>query len=203
MFDERPLRRAVAATTDRPGGGGRRRRVRLPAHVRSFAARSTWKTFYSGLPAHRRRTSQVLQFLTRREASVPHGAAADARSRLRTDDPSHSAVRAPRVCHPYGGLPPGEHPREVRRWQQREHRRPTTGSITRDWPLELPHPRSPTAANVEAHSKAPRDRRIHRVLRCDLKQPFILGRPAARYPVVGAFYCTEEVGICPCRAGRR
>jgi hypothetical protein len=36
--------------------------------------------------------------------------------------------------------------------------------------------------------------RIGRLLPCDLKQPAILSRPAT-YPVVGAFYCTEEVGI--------
>ena len=41
-------------------------------------------------------------------------------------------------------------------------------------------------------------RRIEQLLSCDLKQPDILGRPAA-YPVVGAFYCTEEVGIAMTR----
>jgi hypothetical protein len=35
---------------------------------------------------------------------------------------------------------------------------------------------------------------IGRLLPCDLKQPSILGRDDT-YPVVGAFYCTEEVGI--------
>jgi hypothetical protein len=36
--------------------------------------------------------------------------------------------------------------------------------------------------------------RLGRLLRCDLKRETILARPRT-YPVVGAFYCTEEVGI--------
>jgi hypothetical protein len=46
------------------------------------------------------------------------------------------------------------------------------------------------ADRLEADARA----RIARLLSCDLKRPAILARRRT-YPVVGAFYCTEEVGI--------
>src|SRR4029453_14670249 len=45
-------------------------------------------------------------------------------------------------------------------------------------------------ARREAEARA----RITRLLPCDLQQALIFGTPIT-YPIVGAFYCTEEVGI--------
>jgi hypothetical protein len=84
---------------------------------------------------------------------------------------------------------------EVRRWHQSE-------PDAYDWrqyatlALEL-RSGGATKAGIEALEAAAR-RKIRRLLRCDLKEPHILGRPVS-YPVIGAFYCTEEVGIATVR----
>jgi hypothetical protein len=84
---------------------------------------------------------------------------------------------------------------EVQRWQQRE-------LDAYDWRqyatlvADLRGGQLP-ALDAEALERLARAR-IQRLLRCDLKQPSILGAPAT-YPVVAAFYCTEEVGIARSR----
>lgn len=156
-------------------------------HVRSFAARYM-ETFYSGLPPTDDER-QVMQFLTR-ESSVLEG-----------QPPMLEVGCGPTIHHILPFVPHvsaihmadylPENIREVSRWQQR-------APEAYDWQhysrlaTELRH-RDATAANVEALETAARSK-ICRLLHCDLKQPLILGRPAS-YPVVGAFYCTEEVGI--------
>lgn len=84
---------------------------------------------------------------------------------------------------------------EVRRWYQQ-------APDAYDWrqyvtlTLELHHGAA-TMAGIEGLEAAARTK-IRRLLRCDLRQPHILGQPVS-YPVVGAFYCTEEVGIATAR----
>ena len=84
---------------------------------------------------------------------------------------------------------------EVRRWHQRARDAYEWRQYAR-LTLEL-RDGAATLAGIEALEAAARSK-IRRLARCDLKQPHILGRPAA-YPIVAAFYCTEEVGIATLR----
>jgi SAM-dependent methyltransferase len=80
---------------------------------------------------------------------------------------------------------------EIERWK-------TQAAGAMDWSqysrlvLEL-EGRATGTDDVQRREAAARDR-IARLLPCDLQQELIFGTPIT-YPLVGAFYCTEEVGI--------
>ena len=156
-------------------------------HVESFATRYM-ETFYSGHPPTDDER-EVLRFLTERVGSL-------------TGPPAMLEVGCgPTVHHILPFVPHvstidmadylPENLAEVRRWYQR-------APDAYNWrqyatlALELRNGGA-TMAGIEALEAAARTK-IRRLLRCDLKKPHILGRPVS-YPVVGAFYCTEEVGI--------
>ena len=79
----------------------------------------------------------------------------------------------------------------VRRWQRRA---PGAYSWRQYARLSLELQQRPTSDEEVDRLEADARARLGRLLRCDLKQQTILARRRT-YPVVGAFYCTEEVGI--------
>jgi hypothetical protein len=160
-------------------------------HAESFATRYM-ETFYSGHPPTDDERA-VLRFLTEQMSSLE-------------SQPAMLEVGCgPTVHHVLPFVPHvstidmadylPENLAEVHRW----HRRAPDAYDWRQYAtltLELRNGGT-TAAGIEALEAAARIK-IRRLLRCDLKQPHILGRPVS-YPVVGAFYCTEEVGIATVR----
>jgi hypothetical protein len=160
-------------------------------HAESFPTRYM-ETFYNGHPPTDDER-EVLRFLTERVGSLD-------------GQPAMLEVGCgPTVHHILPFVPHvsaidmadylPENLAEVRRWHQH-------ASDAYDWrqyatlTLELRNGGA-TMAGIDALEAAARTK-IRRLLRCDLKQPHILGRPVS-YPVVGAFYCTEEVGIATTR----
>ena len=80
---------------------------------------------------------------------------------------------------------------EIERWR-------TSAPGAMDWSeysrLVLTLEGSDTGVAAVREREAEARQRLHALMRCDLKEPQILGVDAT-YPAVGAFYCTEEVGI--------
>ena len=133
---------------------------------------------------------RVFEFLVRHTSRAP-ATGAHARSGVR----AHRASRAA-VC-PFGGrdsrrgLPARRILRRSTsgRW---EHPTRVAGTTTRSWcssSRAVPF-RPGDVGALEALAKA----KVTRLLTCDLTQHHVLGRDAW-YPLVSAFYCTEEVGI--------
>lgn len=84
---------------------------------------------------------------------------------------------------------------EVRRWQARAE-----GAY--DWhqyAALAAHLRGADGPEAALSIEEAARHRIRALLHCDLKHAEILGPRQATYPVVSAFYCTEEVGISVAR----
>lgn len=80
---------------------------------------------------------------------------------------------------------------EVRRWRDNAPGADRWDQYT-ELVLDLEHH---PASRPAIHARESRAReKMHQFLQCDLKNTHILNRPVT-YPVVSAFYCTEEVGI--------
>jgi hypothetical protein len=80
---------------------------------------------------------------------------------------------------------------EVRKWRDDA---PGAGTWSQYAELALTLEGKPSASEDVLRLEQLTKRKLRRLLTCDLRNHWILGAPA-QYPVVSAFYCTEEVGI--------
>jgi hypothetical protein len=84
---------------------------------------------------------------------------------------------------------------EVRKWRDDL---PGAGTWSQYAELALNLEKRPADIESVRHLENMTKRKLRRLLTCDLRNHWILGAPA-QYPVVSAFYCTEEVGITTTR----